>query len=125
MLHPPLLNFLLLTPPSPPLPSGHVLTLPRRVVPRFSQLSAEEACDLVLLSQRVAAAVEKHYGATSSTLAVQVGGWVGSPPLDSGPADTIPPACPPHPRAHRTAQPYALVRSMGELAGPGSLVRVS
>lgn len=50
-----------------------MLVSPRRVVPRFSQLSAEEVADLWQLAQRVGVALEKNLAATSLTLAIQVG----------------------------------------------------
>eukprot|EP00117_Sycon_ciliatum_P008219 scpid102986/ scgid2074/ Bis(5&apos; AP3A hydrolase; Diadenosine 5&apos; Dinucleosidetriphosphatase; Fragile histidine triad protein len=50
-----------------------VLVSPRRVAPRFCDLTAEEVSDLFLTSQRVARVVEKEYNGTSLTVSVQDG----------------------------------------------------
>jgi len=56
---------------------GHVLVSTKRVAPRFTDLTAEEVSDLWTLSQRVGSAVEKHFGASSLTLAIQDGPEAG------------------------------------------------
>ena len=56
-----------------PLVPGHVLILPRRVVPRLAGLTDDEATDLFALVRRVQPVLERHYGATASTVAVQDG----------------------------------------------------
>lgn len=56
-----------------PLLPGHVLVSPRRVVPRFSDLSHAEVVDLFITVQRVARMVERVYRATSLNIAVQDG----------------------------------------------------
>ncbi len=55
-----------------PKTAGHVLISPKRVVPRFKQLSAEEVADLWQLAQRVGAVLEEKLEASSLTLAIQV-----------------------------------------------------
>lgn len=56
-----------------PLLPGHVLVSPRRVVPRFSDLSHAEVVDLFVTVQRVARVIERVYDATSLNIAVQDG----------------------------------------------------
>jgi len=56
-----------------PLLPGHVLVIPRRVVPRITDLSAEEATDFILTVQRVGRTVERVYGATAMNIAMQDG----------------------------------------------------
>ena len=58
--------------------------MPRRVVPRFYDLSPEEITDLWLTAQVVGKKVEEHFKGTSSTLTIQV---CARPPF--------PPPCPP------------------------------
>jgi diadenosine tetraphosphate (Ap4A) HIT family hydrolase len=60
-----------------PIVPGHVLVSPKRVVPRFADLSSEEVADLWTLAQRVGTAVESHFGADSLTLAIQDGPAAG------------------------------------------------
>ncbi|CAG9466190.1 unnamed protein product [Pedinophyceae sp. YPF-701] len=56
-----------------PVLPGHVLVSPRRIAPRFSDLSGEEVADLWQLAQRVSAAIVPHFGCTSTTFAIQDG----------------------------------------------------
>ncbi|KAF2035269.1 HIT-like protein [Setomelanomma holmii] len=56
-----------------PLLPGHVLVSPRRVVPRFNDLSAAEVQDLFLTVQRVSRMVEHVFGASSLNIAIQDG----------------------------------------------------
>jgi bis(5'-adenosyl)-triphosphatase len=56
-----------------PLLPGHVLVSPRRVVPRFNDLSAAEVQDLFLTVHRVSRMVERVYGASSLNIAIQDG----------------------------------------------------
>jgi len=56
-----------------PVLPGHVLVISRRRCRRFTSLSAAEAADLWLTAQRVGAALERHLGGTSLTLAIQDG----------------------------------------------------
>ncbi len=49
-----------------------VLVIPRRLVPRFTELSPEEVSDLWLAAQRIGAVIEKEYNAESLTLTIQV-----------------------------------------------------
>ena len=49
-----------------------MLVLPRRVVPRITDLNADEVSDLFLAVQSVGRAVERAYGAEALTVSVQV-----------------------------------------------------
>lgn len=49
-----------------------VLVCPLRPVERFGDLRPEELADLFSTTQRVANLVERHFGATSLTIAIQV-----------------------------------------------------
>ncbi|EIE24041.1 HIT-like protein [Coccomyxa subellipsoidea C-169] len=60
-----------------PVVPGHVLVSSKRVEPRFTNLSGSEVADLWKLAQDVGRAVEKHFGATSLTLAIQDGQHAG------------------------------------------------
>lgn len=52
--------------------SSDVLVCPRRPVERFGDLRLDELVDLFSTTQRVANLVERHFGATSLTIAIQV-----------------------------------------------------
>ncbi|CAI9636114.1 unnamed protein product [Alternaria burnsii] len=56
-----------------PLLPGHVLVSPRRIVPRFNDLSAAEVQDLFLTVQRVSRMVERVFSASSLNIAIQDG----------------------------------------------------
>jgi bis(5'-adenosyl)-triphosphatase len=56
-----------------PLLPGHVLVSPRRVVPRFNDLSVAEVQDLFVTVQRVSRMVERVFGASSLNIAIQDG----------------------------------------------------
>ncbi|XP_037630136.1 bis(5'-adenosyl)-triphosphatase [Sebastes umbrosus] len=60
-----------------PVVPGHVLVCPLRPVERFRDLRPDEVADLFSTTQRVAALVEKHFNATSLTIAVQDGPEAG------------------------------------------------
>lgn len=60
-----------------PVLPGHVLVSPKRVAPRFGDLSADEVADVWTLAQCVGVAIEPHLGATSLTFAVQDGADAG------------------------------------------------
>ncbi|XP_024536731.1 bifunctional bis(5'-adenosyl)-triphosphatase/adenylylsulfatase FHIT [Selaginella moellendorffii] len=60
-----------------PVVPGHVLVSSKRVVPRFTDLSSEEVCDLWLTARNVGEKVEKHFKASSLTLAIQDGPQAG------------------------------------------------
>lgn len=60
-----------------PLLPGHVLISPRRVVPRFSDLSSEEVTDLFLTAQRVGRMVERVFEADALNIAIQDGAAAG------------------------------------------------
>jgi bis(5'-adenosyl)-triphosphatase len=49
-----------------------VLVIPRRVTQRFSDLTPEEVSDLFGSVQEIGKVVEKVYGASSLTIAIQV-----------------------------------------------------
>eukprot|EP00850_Spirogloea_muscicola_P006458 SM000030S11467 [mRNA] locus=s30:953802:959389:+ [translate_table: standard] len=57
--------------------SLHVLVLPRRVAPRYADLTAEEATDLWLLAKRIGCKLENHHQATSLTFTIQDGPQAG------------------------------------------------
>lgn len=52
--------------------SPDVLVCPLRTVERFGELRPDELADLFSTTQRVANLVERHFGATSLTIAIQV-----------------------------------------------------
>jgi bis(5'-adenosyl)-triphosphatase len=56
-----------------PLLPGHVLVSPRRIVPRFNDLSAAEVQDLFLTVQRVSRTVERLFNASALNIAIQDG----------------------------------------------------
>ncbi|KAJ3109996.1 hypothetical protein HK100_003191 [Physocladia obscura] len=60
-----------------PVKAGHVLVLPRRVVARFTDLSASEAGDLMTAAQRIAAVVQREYRADALTITIQDGPAAG------------------------------------------------
>jgi len=60
-----------------PILPGHVLVSPRRVVRRFAELTKEEVTDLFLSVHRIGPVIEKAYGGTALTLAVQDGADAG------------------------------------------------
>ncbi|KAI8843209.1 ATPase-like protein [Chytriomyces cf. hyalinus JEL632] len=60
-----------------PVTPGHVLVIPRRVVPRFADLTQSEATDLILSAQRIGAVVEREYAGQSLTITIQDGPMAG------------------------------------------------
>ncbi|WZZ21548.1 hypothetical protein YC2023_122935 [Brassica napus] len=60
-----------------PLLPGHVLVCPRRLVPRFTDLTADETSDLWLTAQKVGSRIETFHKASSLTLAIQDGPQAG------------------------------------------------
>ncbi|XP_035376526.1 bis(5'-adenosyl)-triphosphatase [Electrophorus electricus] len=60
-----------------PVVPGHVLVCPLRPVERFRDLRPDEVTDLFTTTQRVAGVVEKHFGASSLTIAIQDGPEAG------------------------------------------------
>lgn len=60
-----------------PLVPGHVLVIPRRVVPAFQDLTPPEVADLMATAHAVAPRVRDHFGAAALTLAVQDGAAAG------------------------------------------------
>lgn len=56
-----------------PAVKGHVLVIPKRIVPRFRDLNSEECTDLMLTVHRVAAVLEKAFNATSLSITIQDG----------------------------------------------------
>ncbi|CAF90975.1 unnamed protein product, partial [Tetraodon nigroviridis] len=54
-----------------------VLVCPLRLVERFGDLQPDELADLFSTTQRVASLVERHFGATSLTIAIQDGPEAG------------------------------------------------
>ncbi|TMS38267.1 hypothetical protein L596_005031 [Steinernema carpocapsae] len=60
-----------------PAVEGHVLISPLRDVLRLNELTDEETADLFIVAKRVQSVIEKVYGTTSSTIAVQDGPLAG------------------------------------------------
>ncbi|XP_020346991.1 bis(5'-adenosyl)-triphosphatase [Oncorhynchus tshawytscha] len=60
-----------------PVVPGHVLVCPLRPVERFRDLHPDEVADLFTTTQRVAGLVEKHFHASSLTIAIQDGPEAG------------------------------------------------
>ncbi|XP_012993748.2 bis(5'-adenosyl)-triphosphatase isoform X1 [Esox lucius] len=60
-----------------PVVPGHVLVCPLRTVERFRDLRPDEVADLFITTQRVADLVEKHFQASSLTIAIQDGPEAG------------------------------------------------
>ncbi|CAH8280084.1 unnamed protein product [Arabidopsis lyrata] len=56
---------------------AHVLVCPRRLVPRFTDLTADETSDLWLTAQKVGSKLENFHNASSLTLAIQDGPQAG------------------------------------------------
>ncbi|KAI9183396.1 Dinucleoside triphosphate hydrolase [Blastocladiella emersonii ATCC 22665] len=56
-----------------PILPGHVLVCPRRLAPRFSDLTSDEVTDLWLTAQTVGRVVEREYEGSSLTFSVQDG----------------------------------------------------
>ncbi|KAK4056277.1 Dinucleoside triphosphate hydrolase [Microbotryomycetes sp. JL221] len=56
-----------------PLVPGHVLVIPKRVVPRFRDLTPQEVTDLFASTHQIAAVLEKEYKAHALNLAIQDG----------------------------------------------------
>ncbi|KAJ4291733.1 Dinucleoside triphosphate hydrolase [Kalmusia sp. IMI 367209] len=56
-----------------PLLPGHVLVSPRRIVPRFNDLTAAEVQDLFLTVQRVSRTIERVFDASALNIAIQDG----------------------------------------------------
>ena len=60
-----------------PVVPGHVLFIPRRVCARLSELTAEELADLWRLASACGPLLERHFGASALTFAVQDGAAAG------------------------------------------------
>ncbi|KAG6614666.1 HIT-like protein [Phytophthora cinnamomi] len=60
-----------------PIVPGHVLVVPKRPVARFEMLDMDEVSDLWTTAQRVGKQVERHFGASSLTFAIQDGKEAG------------------------------------------------
>lgn len=56
-----------------PLLPGHVLVSPRRLVPRFNDLSQQEVQDLFATVQRVSRTIERVFDASALNIAIQDG----------------------------------------------------
>ncbi|KAF2733289.1 HIT-like protein [Polyplosphaeria fusca] len=56
-----------------PLLPGHVLVSPRRVVPRFNDLTSDEVRDLFQTAQRVSRTIERVFSASAMNIAIQDG----------------------------------------------------
>jgi bis(5'-adenosyl)-triphosphatase len=60
-----------------PIVPGHVLVLPKRVIPRLSQLTNDEHSDLFHSVRIVSSALEPYYSADAFNIAVQDGKEAG------------------------------------------------
>ncbi|XP_047123280.1 bis(5'-adenosyl)-triphosphatase [Hydra vulgaris] len=60
-----------------PVVNGHILVAPQRCVERFADLNSDEISDLFLTTQTVSKIVQKHFNATSMTIAIQDGPEAG------------------------------------------------
>ena len=60
-----------------PVLPGHVLVSPIRVVERFCDLNEEEVSDLFLSTQKISRVVEKEFGGSSLSIAIQDGAEAG------------------------------------------------
>lgn len=60
-----------------PIVPGHVLVIPRRVVPRFAQLTTDEVSDLFLAAQHVSSVLARAYASTGATISMQDGPVAG------------------------------------------------
>ena len=56
-----------------PIVPGHVLVIPKRVCPRFADLSVEEVTDLWTTVHKLCPVLERHYGCEALNLAIQDG----------------------------------------------------
>ncbi|KAK6538976.1 hypothetical protein TWF694_010525 [Orbilia ellipsospora] len=60
-----------------PILPGHVLVCPLRVVARYKDMTNEEVVDHALAVQKVAKVIERVYGTTGATVAIQDGASAG------------------------------------------------
>lgn len=60
-----------------PITPGHVMVMPKRIVPRVSGLSIEELGDIWYLAQQMGIVLERAYSAKSITFAIQDGKYAG------------------------------------------------
>ncbi|CAG8508409.1 6618_t:CDS:2, partial [Ambispora gerdemannii] len=54
-----------------------VLVISRRVVPRYADLTPEEACDMFQSAQKIGRVIEREYNGSSLTVAIQDGPAAG------------------------------------------------
>lgn len=69
-----------------PIVHGHVLIIPKRICPRFSDLTEAEVADLFLCVHKIAPRLELHYKCSALNIAIQDGADAGNdllwlPPL--------------------------------------------
>ena len=60
-----------------PISKGHILVMPKRVVPRVAQLTFDELGDLWYLAQQMSIMLESKHGSQSTTFAIQDGRYAG------------------------------------------------
>jgi bis(5'-adenosyl)-triphosphatase len=53
------------------------MVIPRRIIPRFAEMTSDEATDMILSAQRIGKVIEKEFDATSLTMAMQDGPQAG------------------------------------------------
>eukprot|EP01132_Coremiostelium_polycephalum_P006811 gene6811-8450_t len=56
-----------------PVLPGHILVCPKRIVPRFYDLTSEEVTDLWDSAKKISRVIEKHYNGDGLTFAIQDG----------------------------------------------------
>lgn len=54
-----------------------VMVISRRIVPRFADMTTDEASDMILSAQKIGKVIEKEFNGTSLTLAMQDGPQAG------------------------------------------------
>jgi bis(5'-adenosyl)-triphosphatase len=53
------------------------MVITRRIVPRFADMTSDEASDMILSAQKIGKVIEKEYDGSSLTLAMQDGPQAG------------------------------------------------
>jgi bis(5'-adenosyl)-triphosphatase len=53
------------------------MVIPRRIVTRFTDMTSDEATDMILSAQKIGNVIEKEYDGTSLTLVMQDGPQAG------------------------------------------------
>ena len=61
-----------------PIVPGHVLVIPKRICPRFSDLTEDEVSDIFLSVHKIAPRLELHYKCSALNIAMQDGADAGN-----------------------------------------------